>query len=252
MTGSGSTPSARLELRQLSGADQFTAAARLIAEVFGANDGPPLAVDTLAAIAGSGGFVGGAYLDGALVGTAVAFGEVAAPGGRDPVGLHSHVAAVAASARGLRIGQRLKWYQRDWACERGIEVIHWTFDPLVRRNATLNLNRLGGVSVRYDENLYGAIPDALNAGLESDRLLLRWDLTSDRVAAARQSDDLRTEPEDVITRIPTPPDVEALLQTDPPAARAWRQQVRKAFAELPPGWIATGIDAEGNYRVEQS
>lgn len=235
----------------MSGAEELATAARLIAEVFGAEAGPPLAVDTLAAIVGSGGFVGGAFLDGGLVGTAAAFGEVAAPGDRDAAGLHSHVAAVAASGRGLRIGQRLKWYQRDWALERGIEVIHWTFDPLVRRNAVLNLNRLGGLAVRYDEDLYGAIPDALNAGLESDRLLLRWELTSDRVTAVHRSAELVADADDVIARIATPSDIETLLRADPAAARTWRERVRQQFAELPTGWIATGVDSDGHYRVEQ-
>lgn len=212
-----------------------------------------MAVDLLAAIVGSGGFVGGAYLEDTLVGTAAAFGEVAAPGYDGPVGLHSHVAAVATSARGLRIGQRLKWYQRDWALERGIEVIHWTFDPLVRRNATLNLNRLGGLGVRYDENLYGAIPDALNHGQESDRLLLRWELSSQRVIAA-STGALRIDDGPSGGRrsaISTPPDVEAMLAVDPDAARAWRTRQREAFQALNSGWVVTGIDADGDYVVDE-
>jgi predicted GNAT superfamily acetyltransferase len=177
------------QFRQLDGASEMAAAAALIAEVFGAAEGPPLPVDLLTAISCAGGFVGAALMGGDVIGVAVAFGEVPPPlsagGGQEPVGLHSHVAAVHPAARGLRIGQRLKWFQREWALQRGIGVIHWTFDPLVRRNAVLNLNRLGAVGVAYHRNLYGAIPDALNAGMESDRLLVRWELTGPRVQAAQ-------------------------------------------------------------------
>lgn len=253
VTRPAARPSAQLTFRELSSPEDLTEAAQLIADVFGAEDGPPMAVDLLAAIVCSGGFVGGAYLDDTLVGTAAAFGEVAAPGHEGPVGLHSHVAAVAMAARGLRVGQRLKWYQRDWALERGIEVIHWTFDPLVRRNATLNLNRLGGLAVRYDENLYGAIPDALNHGQESDRLLLRWELTSQRVIKASTAA-LGIDDGPVggwRATISTPPDVETLLVSDPDAARAWRARQREAFRALEPGWVVTGIDADGDYVVRE-
>lgn len=258
-TPPASRTSGQLDLRELSGPDELTRAAGLIADVFGAEDGPPMAVDLLAAIVCSGGFVGGAFVDGTLVGTAVAFGEVAVPGQDEPIGLHSHVAAVATSARGLRIGQRLKWFQRDWALERGIEVIHWTFDPLVRRNATLNLNRLGGIGVAYHENMYGAIPDALNHGQESDRLLLRWELTSERVITARTGELSPTggpsptgEPgAGQVSILRTPPDIEGLLRTDPDAARAWRTRQREVFRSLDPGWVLTGIDSDGAYRMEQ-
>ncbi|NEP08647.1 MAG: GNAT family N-acetyltransferase, partial [Okeania sp. SIO4D6] len=33
------------------------------------------------------------------------------------------------------VGRAMKQHQRDWAIERGIPWITWTFDPLVRRNA---------------------------------------------------------------------------------------------------------------------
>ena len=47
------------------------------------------------------------------------------------------------------------------------------FDPLVRRNARLNLVRLGADVTDYLPDFYGAMDDAVNAGDRSDRLLAR-------------------------------------------------------------------------------
>jgi predicted GNAT superfamily acetyltransferase len=241
-----------LRFRQLTGPAELADASRLLVEVFG-SDGDAIPGDLLTAIASAGGFVGGGLLDGELVAVAVGFGEVPAPGADGPRALHSHVAAVSSAARGLRVGQRLKWYQRDWALERGIRVIHWTFDPLVRRNAVLNLNRLGGVADSYHQNLYGAIPDALNRGMESDRLLVRWELDSPRVLAARDRAEAAPGDDDGAPGvIDTPVDIEALVATDPAAARDWRRDQRRAFGSLAPGWTVTGIDPDGRYRVENS
>lgn len=254
MSGNEASQPARLQFRQLTGSATLTEASEIIAEVFGAGE-TPIAVDLMIAIGCSGGFVGGALLEGRLVGVAVGFGEVPGPGSSEPVGLHSHVAAVRASARGLHIGQQLKWYQRDWALARGISVIHWTFDPLVRRNAVLNLNRLGAVAATYREDMYGSIPDALNAEMESDRLLVRWELESARVTAVVDrigSPPERAKARTTIGKIETPVDIEALVAADPSAARAWRGRQRRDFQSLPEGWLVTGIDPDGRYEVEQS
>jgi predicted GNAT superfamily acetyltransferase len=253
------------ELRQLSGPAEMADASALLAEVFGAPS-ESMPVDLLTAVACAGGFVGGALVGGRLVGVAVGFGEISPPGTPAvPMGLHSHVAAVRGSARGLRVGQQLKWYQRAWALERGIRVIHWTFDPLVRRNAVMNLNRLGAVASTYYDNLYGTIGDALNAGMETDRLLVRWELDSPRVVAAQEgtgrtgsgprsatgSGPTRLVRPVAPTRtIATPPDIETLVRTNLPAARAWRRAQRDEFHRLRAGWSVTGVDGDGNYEVE--
>src|ERR1041384_5367138 len=55
----------------------------------------------------------------------------------------SDMLAVRDEMRGSGLGQDLKWYQRTLLLKRGVDVMYWTFDPLVSRNAHLNLNRLG-------------------------------------------------------------------------------------------------------------
>ncbi|PWD51282.1 GNAT family N-acetyltransferase [Serinibacter arcticus] len=209
-------PTDELVLRELAGIAEISAAAALISAVFGATDGEPVPADLMMGIALSGGYVGGAFLGGRLVGVAVGFGEIAAPGAPSASpSMHSHVAAVSTAARGRRVGRSLKLHQRDWALDRGIGAIEWTFDPLVRRNAFVNLSLLGATGVRYLPNLYGEIPDALNAGQESDRVLVRWDLTSPRAAAAAVGD--LSEPvvtDDEIATASLPPGIDR----DTPAA----------------------------------
>jgi predicted GNAT superfamily acetyltransferase len=57
----------------------------------------------------------------------------------------------------------------------------WTFDPLQRLNANLNLNTLGARPVEYVENMYGETGSDLHAGLGTDRFVAQWDLDSARV-----------------------------------------------------------------------
>jgi GNAT superfamily N-acetyltransferase len=78
----------------------------------------------------------------------------------------SDMLAVRPEARDLGIGHRLKLYQRDLVREIGVKSILWTYDPLVARNAHLNLNRLGAKVSEYVVNMYGEdMAGELNRGL---------------------------------------------------------------------------------------
>lgn len=241
-----------VELRTVDSPRELPAVAELIGTVFGSDYGPPMPTDLLAAVAYAGGFIGGAFQAGRLIGTVVAFGEVPGTGHGAAVGIHSHVAAVDPAARAQRIGQRLKWFQRGWALQRGVGVIRWTFDPLVRRNAVINLNRLGATADTYVEDFYGVIDDALNAGQDTDRLVVTWDLMSDRTLEALRGDAATPALADGSGRaaIETPEDIEDLVAHDPAAAKEWRRRQRAAFRELPPGWRITGIGADGRYLLK--
>ncbi len=76
--------------------------------------------------------------------------------------------------RGAGIGAALKVYQRDFVLAQGLDLITWTYDPLLARNAQLNIARLGGVCNTYLTNLYGDLGDDLNTGLPTDRLQVDW------------------------------------------------------------------------------
>jgi predicted GNAT superfamily acetyltransferase len=93
----------------------------------------------------------------------------------------SHQLGVHPSHRGKGLGFALKRAQWQMARHQGVDLITWTFDPLISRNAHLNITRLGGVSSVYIQNLYGELQDEVNRGLITDRLRVDWWTNSRRV-----------------------------------------------------------------------
>jgi predicted GNAT superfamily acetyltransferase len=95
----------------------------------------------------------------------------------------SDMLAVRESARGQHIGEQLKHYQRNRVLELGVEVMYWTFDPLVARNAHLNLNRLGAAAAEYVEDMYGSnTGSTLHGAVPTDRFVAAWELRRPYVA----------------------------------------------------------------------
>lgn len=222
--------------RDLHGMAEFRAAEDLQRQVWGEGDQPDPA-DLMFVIQAEGGLVGGAWLDGRLMGYVFGFPT------RDPQVQHSHRLAVLPEARGLGLGIKLKIYQRDWCLHHGIARVRWTFDPLRAVNASLNIHSLGAESDTYLPDYYGEMA-GINAGLGSDRLLVDWDLASEKVAALAAR---RPHPAADGTSLPLalPEDVESLARTDPSRADALRRDLRAhlqdAFAH---GQRITGFDRE--------
>ncbi|TDD50212.1 GNAT family N-acetyltransferase [Kribbella antibiotica] len=220
---------------------------------------PPVTTDLLRAMSKAGSYVGGAYDNGQLVGACVGFF-----GAPSELTLHSHVAGVSREARGRSVGFALKLHQREWALERGLTAIEWTFDPLIRRNAYFNLIKLGARPTQYLQNFYGQMRDEINGADESDRLLVRWqldepvggiELPAATIALGRGDDGrpVRTElPTTGPVAIAVPNDVEALRATDFAAAKEWRLAVRDVLGGLlADGGRVTGFDRTGWYVVER-
>ncbi|HVQ47962.1 MAG TPA: hypothetical protein VMS62_14130, partial [Gemmatimonadales bacterium] len=89
----------------------------------------------------------------------------------------SDMLAVRPEARDHGIGRRLKLYQRSLVAELGVTQILWTFDPLVSRNAHLNLNALGARVTDYVPDMYGAdTGSALHQGIGTDRFVVAWEV----------------------------------------------------------------------------
>jgi predicted GNAT superfamily acetyltransferase len=131
----------------------------------------------LHAMVSTGSLVVGAYESNKLIGMALMF-----PTDRNKrKRLWSHMAAVDPTYQGQGIGFGLKQFQRKWALENGYQEIGWTFDPLQRGNANLNLHVLGAITNTYHVNFYGEMNDGINAGLPSDRIEVIWQLHNQRV-----------------------------------------------------------------------
>lgn len=236
--------SAGIEIREVDDVAGHTAVDRLWTAVWG---GSAMSAELLRALAKAHNYVAAASVGDRMVGACAGFFH--APAER---ALHSHVAGVSAEAAGRGVGFALKLHQRVWALERGLDAITWTYDPLIARNAHFNLTKLGARPVEYLPNFYGAMPDAINRGDESDRVLVRWDLRDPDVAAAcvgsrpaRPAEEARPPGEGLLT-VAVPADIEALRTTDPAAARRWRTAVRDGLLPvLSGGGAVVGFGRDG-------
>jgi predicted GNAT superfamily acetyltransferase len=245
---------ATLDVRPVASLDEYHACVKLQAEVWG--EGFECVPSNVLQVAT---YVGGLCLgafrpDGELCG--LVFGL---SGFQDGAPTHwSHLLAVRESARNLGIGCLLKQRQRELLAERGIPEMRWSFDPMIVKNAHLNLNRLGARVVRYVPNMYGITDSPLHHGLATDRLVVAW-ATSPTASAAHQ---MSTGPAPVLTPEPrpnddalepgderppavwieVPSDFHRILAVSPRAATAWHEAVRAHFLwALDSGYTVTGL-----------
>jgi predicted GNAT superfamily acetyltransferase len=93
----------------------------------------------------------------------------------------SHLLGVRPDFRNRGLGFALKRAQWQMIRHQGLDLITWTFDPLLSRNAYLNITQLGAVCNTYRREEYGNMRDSLNAGLASDRFQVDWWINTKRV-----------------------------------------------------------------------
>ncbi len=243
---------AGVTIRSLHGTRALQCADRLLRGVWGTRrgDDPPIPLDLLCAFAHTGGYVGGAFIGEELVGVAAGFRAA-------DRSLHSHVAGVAAGARGRGVGRALKEHQRAWAAEQGLAAVSWTFDPLVRRNAFFNLARLGARVDAYLPDFYGPMTDGINDGGPSDRLYVTWPTDAaappplsdhDGVVVVDEAGTVREAGDAPLLLCATPADVESMRAADPAAAGRWRAALERGLGDaLGRGYRVTGFTRSGWY-----
>jgi predicted GNAT superfamily acetyltransferase len=159
----------------------------------------------------------------------------------------SDLLAVRPEARGRRIGERLKHFQRDRCRALGVETMYWTYDPFVARNAHLNLNILGATIAEFVPDMYGTNTNSrMHGALGTDRFVAAWAVSTEPAVmpsdpalvdgvpvvagppgAAPAHDAPLPDARRVVVQIPH--DYHALLDDDITQARAWRQSARRAF-----------------------
>jgi predicted GNAT superfamily acetyltransferase len=173
---------------------------------------PPTA--DLIATAHVGGLVAGAFDGGELLGFVTGLPRL---GLGEPC-LHSHMLAVVPEAQGRGLAVRLKLFQRRFCLDQGIRLVTWTYDPLLLKNAALNLNRLRARATRYVRDFYGPM-GGIYHGLPTDRFEVLWRLDAPAVVRSARG------------RSPLPTDVAEL----PRARRGRLPRERRLAVEIPAG-----------------
>ena len=203
--------------------------------------GTEITPNLLQAMVHSGAYLSGAFIENKIVGAAFAF-----PATNNGLHLHSHMTAVLDEYRDKGVGYALKVDQWNWAKKQKYSHLSWTFDPLVRRNAKLNIVKLGVDISSYYPNFYGAMPDALNAGDESDRLMVLWSTDIDEPKAR----ELITHPKPGDILIEIPEDIVAIRSKNQSESIKWRRQVREQFlAAFEKNGKVIGFSANNEYVV---
>jgi predicted GNAT superfamily acetyltransferase len=245
-----------VELRHLRTPDEAALAVELQRIVWGGDEAP---AHIMLTAAHNGGLLAGAFAGGILAGFAwgfLGFDDRFSP----PRLKHcSHQLGVHPAYRNLGLGFLLKRFQWEFVRSQGIDLITWTYDPLLSTNAYLNIARLGAVSNTYRRDEYGDLNDDLNAGLPTDRLQVDLWVNSLRVCEAMrgttsdaeppaaahglnrpgsdgsilppdnaQLEALQTTAPDAVA-IAIPLDFQALRAVDPRLATEWRWTTRRAF-----------------------
>ena len=241
-----------ITLRPLETHDDFEACIRLQRDTWGPDFADVVPATILMVSQRVGGVAAGAFdVNRRLLGFVFGISGV-----RDGRRAHwSNMLAVRPEARQAGLGRRLKLYQRDRLLELGVEMAYWSFDPLVAKNASFNVNGLGAVPVEYVVNMYGDTDSPLHRGLETDRLVVEWRLTDPKVEAILsegrpalppQAEDAPIVVPDGPTgstpgvrspelvdnawvRIAVPPDIATMKATCPDDAQRWQRVTRRAF-----------------------
>ncbi len=238
-----------IEIRPLAVPDEFQACVELQCETWGESFSDVVPASILKVSQRVGGVALGAFgPERRLVGFVFGLTGVET-GGR--IVHWSDMLAVRPEARNIGVGRRLKEEQRKMVRELGGDVIYWTFDPLVGRNAHLNLNRLGVRISEYVVDMYGITDATLHGGVATDRLIVAWPTHDDEIAerlseSERALSSLDCCQSPIVTsewiaevtgatilphcvRVEIPADGESLLLTGSPEAARWRMSVREGM-----------------------
>lgn len=160
-----------ITIRRLTAVEEYRECEKLQERIWGPSDIGGNHIVAMLTAQENGGHVLGAFAEsGEFAGFVYSFVGL---GPRQHLRHCSIMVAVDPKYRGQGIGYQLKQAQRQVSLDQGIELVTWTFDPLQRVNAALNIRRLGGIARTYRVDLYGGF-DGLNFGLETDRMIIEW------------------------------------------------------------------------------
>ena len=258
---------ADIEVRQLQSHAEYLACVELQKAIWGDEFTECVPATILKVAQRIGGVTAGAFDgEGRLLG--FVFGMTGVEDGRL---VHwSDILAVREDMRGHGVGRHLKEFQRAVLRRHGVCVVYWTYDPLVARNAHLNLNRLGARVIEYVPDMYGDTKSELHSGLGTDRFIVAWRIAEDpgagthdgkaapppaeyrrapvvnRVGSAATQREVEVSPGEGLRllRIAIPLDIHAVRVAAPAVAAEWRSSTRTAFLQL----LGEGYHVAGFYR----
>jgi predicted GNAT superfamily acetyltransferase len=255
-TAAGSAPpgtvfrGAPVEIRALRTPAEYRACVLLQLETWGDPYSELVPASILKVVQRVGGCAVGAFdPDGALLGFVFGISgfEPGTDGALRPVHW-SDMLAVRRDARDRGIGQRLKQHQRETLRMMGVERMYWTFDPLVARNAQLNLTKLGVQVAEYAVDMYDPTNEA-DELYGTDRFVVSWQIAGDRATSQHMREDRleATMVDDMpivnagaeggdetarLVRVEIPLDIAAIRDSAPETAARWRSSTRDAFTRL--------------------
>jgi predicted GNAT superfamily acetyltransferase len=225
-------------IRHCHGINEFEACVHIERAVWNSSDIDVVPIPLFVVASETGGQVLGAFHGTELLGFTLA---IAGWRARKQF-LHSHMTAVLDGHRDLGVGRRLKLYQREDALARGIDLVEWTFDPLIAKNAYFNFIRLGAIAQRYLPNVYGITTSPLHGSLPTDRLVAEWHLRSDRVRRVLAGKKASPAISKKAVRITIPANLEEIRRSEPAQSPQLQDEVRTQFLKwLGKGYAATGV-----------
>jgi len=153
--------------------------------------------------------------------------------------IYSHMTGVKKEYQSSGFGFLLKKAQREEVLKMGYHVMRWNFDPLESMNAYFNFHRLGVMSREYERNIYGEGESGLHKGLSTDRLIVTWNLKSDRVVKKMEEKEpsiIEVIPSEKLEKftqetayIELPESIRLLKETHLDQALEWRTKTRHLF-----------------------
>ncbi len=182
-----------------------------------------------------------------------------------------HFCGVLPEYSDTELSTQLRIAVREYLLDEDILRAIWLIDPLNPFEAYISIHKLGGTGREYMRNFYGLMRDPYNRGLESDRLVINWNLDSKEVEEKISGkfkdevdkvcvDDL--EKSVIIVRdgpfkrildyklnlngdrfcLEIPIDIESMKKKDLSTAIEWREITRRIFEHyIPRGYIVTEV-----------
>lgn len=241
-----------MQIRSNASPEEIQRSMEVVRETWGKESPEHVFKDFLVAIRFHGGLVLTVEEDSKMVGI-----QVSIPAYRNGFRyLYSHITGIIPEFRDSNVGTDLKFAQRDWALDQGYELIAWTFDPAMSKNAYFNIEKLGVICRTYVYDFYGVMNDDLNYGLPTDRLMAEWwiqepkeDHQDGEYKEISKTEEIPSGNQGVArVSVSTVRDLTELKQKSMKEAREVKLRLKDLFPALfREGFVVTGYD-KSNYR----